>query len=243
VPRRQQLSSFLLRQGCITGGRLGRSCIAAGSRGSSYITARGASYRAGGLHSGGRRRRSSARSAYSTDRSDAPDWRLAPVVAARQTMCSMALVNAATLIAELGDLSRFGNPRQLMACLGLEPSEHSGGASVRRGGLYVPIPSVGSAASCCFGRKCSPASSTRSPGRHSRGGARYRTFSRSGKPANIVTAAIARGLAAFVWDFAAPRSPFLPNGFAASHRRPFCQTDSPHRPPATELFPPPPPRC
>jgi len=34
----------------------------------------------------------------------------------------MALVNAATLIAELGDLSRFANPRQLMAYLGLVPS-------------------------------------------------------------------------------------------------------------------------
>ena len=36
-----------------------------------------------------------------------PDWALAPVVAALQTMRGMALVNAATLIAELGDLSRF----------------------------------------------------------------------------------------------------------------------------------------
>jgi transposase len=64
-----------------------------------------------------------------------PDWTLAPVVAALQTMRGMALVNAATLIAELGDLSRFGNPRQLMAYLGLVPSEYSSGASVKRGGL------------------------------------------------------------------------------------------------------------
>jgi transposase len=40
----------------------------------------------------------------------------------------MALVNAAALIAELGDLSRFANPRQLMAFLGLVPSKHSSGA-------------------------------------------------------------------------------------------------------------------
>jgi transposase len=64
-----------------------------------------------------------------------PDWTLAPVVAALQTMRGMALVNAATLIAELGDLSRFGNPRQLMAYLGLVPSEYSSGASIKRGGL------------------------------------------------------------------------------------------------------------
>jgi transposase len=64
-----------------------------------------------------------------------PDWTLAPVVAALQTMRGMALVNAASLIAELGDLSRFANPRQLMAYLGLVPSEHSSGASVKRGGI------------------------------------------------------------------------------------------------------------
>src|SRR5215472_7595054 len=64
-----------------------------------------------------------------------PDWTLAPAVAALQTMRGMALFNAATLVAELGDLSRFANPRQLMAYLGLVPSEHSSGGSTRRGGL------------------------------------------------------------------------------------------------------------
>src|SRR5271169_5398068 len=69
-----------------------------------------------------------------------PDWTLAPVVAALQSMRGMALVNAATFIAELGDLSRFANPRQLMAYLGLVPSEHSSGASVKRGGLVLSLP-------------------------------------------------------------------------------------------------------
>jgi len=64
-----------------------------------------------------------------------PNWTLAPVVAALQTMRGMALVNAATLIAELGDLTRFTDPRQLMAYLGLVPSEHSSGVSVKRGGI------------------------------------------------------------------------------------------------------------
>src|SRR5258708_22215511 len=50
-------------------------------------------------------------------------------------MRGMAMVNAATLIAELGDLSRFADPRQLMAYLGLTPSEYSSGSSVRRGGI------------------------------------------------------------------------------------------------------------
>ena len=39
------------------------------------------------------------------------------------------------LVAELGDLTRFGRPRELMAYLGLVPSEYSSGPSVRRGGI------------------------------------------------------------------------------------------------------------
>jgi len=141
-----------------------------------------------------------------------PDWTLAPVVAALQTMRGMALVNAATLIAELGDLSRFANPRQLMAYLGLVPSEHSSGASVRRGGLTKAGNSAARRllieAAWCY----------RFPARVSRElllrqeeqpkpireiawkaqlrlCTRYRKLARSGKPANVVTAAIARELA------------------------------------------------
>ena len=57
-----------------------------------------------------------------------PDWSLAPVVRALQALRGMALVAAATVIAELGDITRFANPRQLMAYLGLVPSERSSGA-------------------------------------------------------------------------------------------------------------------
>ena len=39
-----------------------------------------------------------------------PDWSLAPVVRALQALRGMALVAAATLIAELGDITRFANP-------------------------------------------------------------------------------------------------------------------------------------
>ena len=35
---------------------------------------------------------------------------------------------------EVGDFRRFANARQPMAYLGLVPSEHSSGASIRRGG-------------------------------------------------------------------------------------------------------------
>ena len=64
-----------------------------------------------------------------------PDWSLAMVVHALQALRGMALVAAATLVAELGDITRFANPRQLMAYLGLVPSEHSSGGTRRQGGI------------------------------------------------------------------------------------------------------------
>ena len=38
-------------------------------------------------------------------------------------------------LAEVGDFCRCANARQLMAYLGLVPSEHSSGTSIRRGGI------------------------------------------------------------------------------------------------------------
>lgn len=147
------------------------------------------------------------------------DWTLAPVVAALQTMRGMALVNGATLIAELGDLSRFANPRQLMAYLGLVPSEHSSGAVVKRGG----ITKAGNSAARRL--LIEAAWSYRFPARISRElllrqenqpklirdiawkgqvrlCARYRKLTLTGKPANVVTTAVARELVGFVWAIA-----------------------------------------
>jgi transposase len=64
-----------------------------------------------------------------------PQWSMAPVVEALQAMRGVALIVAVTLVAEVGDFSRFSNPRQLMAYLGLVPSEQSSGVTVRRGGI------------------------------------------------------------------------------------------------------------
>jgi transposase len=60
-----------------------------------------------------------------------PSWGFAPGVAAVQAMRGVGFIVAVTVVAEVGDFGRFGNPRQLMAYLGLTPSEHSSGASVR----------------------------------------------------------------------------------------------------------------
>ena len=62
-----------------------------------------------------------------------PAWRWAPVVHALQALRGVSFVTAVGLVAEVGDLRRFRRPRELMAYLGLVPSEYSSGASVRRG--------------------------------------------------------------------------------------------------------------
>ena len=65
----------------------------------------------------------------------APTWRWAPVVAALQALRGVSFLTAVALAAELGDLTRFGHPRELMAYLGLVPSEYSSGPTVCRGGI------------------------------------------------------------------------------------------------------------
>lgn len=144
------------------------------------------------------------------------DWSLGPVVCALQALRGMTLVAAATLVAELGDVTRFANPRQLMAYLGLVPSEHSSGSKRRLG----TITKAGNGAAR---RMLIEAAWTyRFPARISRDlllrqeglpqpirdtawkaqirlCGRYRTLSCSGKPANVVATEIARELAGFVW--------------------------------------------
>ena len=62
-------------------------------------------------------------------------WRWEPVVKALMSLRGLALLNAATLVAELGDLKRFGTARRLMGYLGLVPSEDSTGDERRQGGI------------------------------------------------------------------------------------------------------------
>lgn len=63
----------------------------------------------------------------------AVSWSMAPVVAAYQAMRGVAFMTAVIYVVEIGDVRRFDNPRQLMAYLGLVPSERSTGERVKRG--------------------------------------------------------------------------------------------------------------
>jgi transposase len=64
-----------------------------------------------------------------------PSWRLHPVVEALQALRGVQFTVAVTTVAELGDLTRFDNPRQLMDYLGLTPSESSSGPRRRQGAI------------------------------------------------------------------------------------------------------------
>jgi len=144
------------------------------------------------------------------------DWSLASIVPALMAMRGIDLVSAVTILAEIGDLSRFASPRQLMAYLGLVPSERSTGESVRRGSItkagngrarrvlveaawaYRHPPRVG------YEKQAQVAAAPRRAREIAwkaqvRLCARFRTLSRKGKKSTVVATAIARELAGFIW--------------------------------------------
>jgi transposase len=148
-----------------------------------------------------------------------PSWSLAPVVHALQALRGIAPVAAATLVAELGDITRFANARHLMAYLGLVPSEHSSGETRHQGGITKAGNRVGrrmlieAAWSYRFPARVSRELLLRQEGLPAlireiawkaqlRLCRRYRRLAHSGKPANVVTTAIARELAGFIWAIA-----------------------------------------
>jgi transposase len=149
-----------------------------------------------------------------------PDWSLAWLVEALQALRGFALINAATLAVEIGDPRRFAKPSQLMAYLGLVPSEHSTGERVRRGGLTK----AGNGrtrkalieAAWTYSRPArAPSDNPRhapaviaiaTKARH-RLSQRYRRLTARGKRPVIAVAAIARELSGFVWAIAQVAGP------------------------------------
>src|SRR5215471_4279613 len=128
-------------------------------------------------------------------------WRLALVVDALQALRGVQFTVAVTTVAELGDLTRFENPRQLMNYLGLTPSEYSTGERRRQGGITKTGNSHARRA------LVEGAWAYRYPAKVSRQAQlrlckRYRQLSARGKNANQVVVAIARELSAFMWAIA-----------------------------------------
>ncbi len=147
------------------------------------------------------------------------DWHFAPVVEALRALRGVNTIIAATVVAEIGDIARFENPRQLMAWLGLVPSEHSSGNTTRRGRLtktgnalartmlveaswsYRHPPKEGHP---FLKRSAHLPQEIRDIGwkAQTRLCKRFRHLSQTGKPQPRVLAAIARELSGFIWDIA-----------------------------------------
>jgi transposase len=147
------------------------------------------------------------------------DWSLGPVAEALMALRGVSLITAVTTLAELGDITRFDSPRELMGYLGLVPSEHSSGSTRRQGGItrtgngHVRRVLVEAAWNYRF-----PARKTRCIERRAektseqvqalawqaqkRLCGRYQSLMRTGKEKKLVTTAVARELAGFIWAIA-----------------------------------------
>ena len=146
-------------------------------------------------------------------------WRLRPVVQALQSMRGISLINAMTIVAELGDLTRFDKPDELMAYLGLIPSEYSSGGLIKKGSItktgntHARRALVESAQAYRLSARRSAAIRKRQQGVSAeilsvawqaqlRLCHRYRYLKARGKHHNVAITAVARELVGFIWAIA-----------------------------------------
>jgi transposase len=139
------------------------------------------------------------------------------VADALQAMRGIAMISAVTLVAELGDLSRFEKPTQLMAYSGVVSSEHSSGEQTRRGAItktgnthlrYIVVeaawayrhrPAVGAALAARQKGASAEVKEIAWKAQH-RLYSRYRKLMARGKLKQKVVTAMARELLGFIWD-------------------------------------------
>jgi transposase len=148
-----------------------------------------------------------------------PQWSLAWLVEAMQALRGYKLINAVTVVAEIGDPRRFSSPRPLMAFLGAVPSEYSTGDNIRRGSITKT--GNGRArkalieAAWTYARRIqAPAPTHYAPAvraiaekaRHRLSG-RYRRLLARGKLPNVAVTAIARESLGFIWAIAHAAAP------------------------------------
>lgn len=146
-------------------------------------------------------------------------WSLRPVVEALMALRGVSLITAMTTLAELGDITRFDSPRELMGYLGLVPSEHSSGGSRRQGSItrtgngHVRRVLVEAGWSCRFpvrktrciekrAEQTSVAVQSIAWQAQKRLCGRYRALMAAGKVKQQVITAVARELAGFIWAIA-----------------------------------------
>jgi transposase len=142
--------------------------------------------------------------------------RMRAVIEALQALRGIALVSAATIMSEVGELSRFAKPRQLMGYSGAVASEDSSGQRTRRGGItktgnahlrrivieaawaYRHRPAVGPALRKRQATVSAEVKAIAWKAQH-RLHARYRTLTARGTCKQHVVTAIGRELLGFIW--------------------------------------------
>ena len=149
----------------------------------------------------------------------APTWRLYPLVEAYQAMRGIAFQGAITMAAELWDITRFYNPRELMDFVGLIPSENSSGTRRRQGSItkagngHARRTLVEAAKSYRYPAKISRIIQKRQEAlpeeirniawkAQVRLCKRYRRLTARGKHPNVAATAVAREVIAFMWAIA-----------------------------------------
>ena len=148
-----------------------------------------------------------------------PSWRLYPLVQALQALRGVQNTVATIMVAEIGDLTRFDNPRQLAAFLGLIPSEYSSGERRRQGSItkagngHARRALIEGAWAYRFPAKVSAHIQKRIENlpkpiqdigwkAQVRLCKRFRRLTSRGKHPNVAVTAVARELAAFMWAIA-----------------------------------------
>lgn len=174
----------------------------------------------------------------------AQSWSLWPMVQGLCALRGVDLVTAATVMSELGDITRFDSPRQLMAFLGLVPSEHSSGKSRRQGGITktgnTHVRRVLVESSWCYRFPARMTKHLRAKAKHAtpavqaiawkaqkRLCGRYQHLIRAGKLSVQANVAVARELAGFIWAIAREMSQPTPGSSGGSGG----SGDSSHVPP------------
>jgi len=154
-------------------------------------------------------------------------WTMAPVVAAYQALRGVSFLVAVTFVAEVGDVRRFATPQQLMAFLGLVPSERTTGDTVRRGSITktgnhrARRVLIEGAWTYRFSARVGETLRARLKDlplnirniawkAQVRLCARYRRLIANGKKTPVATTAIARELAAFLWAIGQQVAPQTP---------------------------------
>jgi len=154
------------------------------------------------------------------------NWKWLPVVDALMCMRGISTLTAVVIVSELGDLSRFDHPRQLMAYLGLVSSENSSGSRRRQGSItkagntHARYFLVESAQHCGLPPKVSRALTARQEGQplairevawkaQVRLNKRYWALITRGVARNKALVAVAREMVGFIWEIyrLAPKPP------------------------------------